>query len=130
MKDHTEPVTASATIVRADAVEINEHDWGRILFFASENVGSAAEQSLGRCEINPGASLPKHYHPNCSEIVHVVQGMITHTIEDDRVETLRVGDTVIVPRNFAHQAINVGDEPAVLLISFSASRRDFVVVES
>lgn len=128
MTDRTEPLTAHATVVRADEVEATEHAWGRIVFFASDTVGPAGEQSLGRCEINPGAALPKHYHPNCSEVVHVVRGTITHTVEGSRVETLTAGDTVIVPRNFAHQAINVGDEPAVLLISFSAPHRDFVTV--
>ena len=128
MKDRSEPSPGHATIVRADHVEMNEHEWGRITFYANSVVGSSREQSLGRCEINPGAALPKHYHPNCSEIVHVVQGTITHTIEGDRVETLTAGDTVIVPRHFAHQATNVGEDTAVLLISFSASHREFVIV--
>ena len=128
MKDQTEPSKKNATIVRADTVETTEHEWGRVAFFASGTVGHAQEQSFGRCEIKPGRSLPKHYHPNCSEVVHVAQGIITHTIEDDRIETLREGDTVIVPRNFAHQAINIGDETAVLLISFSAPTREFVIV--
>ncbi len=128
MKDPAAPPSRNATIVRSDMIETTEFEWGRIAFFANATVGLATEQSLGRCEINPGAALPKHYHPNCSEVVYVVQGVITHTIEDDRVETLRAGDTIIVPRNFAHQAINIGEEVAVLMISFSAPNREFVVV--
>ena len=124
----SEPFNDKATVVRAGDVETTELDWGRISFYASSAVGSATEQSLGRCEIKPGASLPKHFHTQCTEVIHVLQGTITHTVEEDRVETLRAGDTVIVPRHFAHQAINIGEETAVLLISFSAADRDFVVV--
>ena len=128
MPEQVHVSTESAIVVRADENETNEFDWGRIIFYANDEIGPASEQSLGRCEINPGAALPKHYHPNCSEVVYVLQGTITHTVEEERVETLQAGDTIVVPRNFAHQAINVGQEPAVLLISFSAPRRDFVSV--
>lgn len=127
MTDQNSQPTECAVVVRADENETNEFDWGRITFYANDVVGPATEQSVGRCEIKPGASLPKHYHPNCSEVVYVLEGTITHTVEGDRVETLQVGDTVIVPRSFAHQATNVGQEPAVLLISFSEPRRDFVL---
>ncbi len=128
MNDYTEPVAVCAGVVRAEAAETSEHEWGRIIFFASDAVGSATEQSVGRCEINPGAALPRHYHTKCSEVVHVLQGTIKHTVEGSRMETLRAGDTVIIPRNFVHQAINVGEEQAVLLISFSAPKRDFITI--
>ncbi len=124
----TERSANRATVVRSADNETSDFEWGRITFFASDVVGPATEQSVGRCEIHPGAALPEHFHPNCAEVVHVLQGTISHTIDDGRVETLRAGDTIIVPRHLVHQATNTGSEPAVLLISFSAAAREFVPV--
>lgn len=117
------------TIIRSDDNETATHDWGYITFFASSTVGPSREQSLGKCVIYPGKALPKHYHPNCSEVVHVLQGHITHTASPDEVAELYAGDTIVVSTGFAHQARNVGEKDAVLLISFSSARREFVVVE-
>lgn len=116
-------------VVGSNETDTTPHDWGYISFFASDTVGPASDQSLGKCVIFPGKALPKHFHPNCSEVVHVLQGRITHTVAPDEVAELYAGDTIIVPAGFAHQARNVGDENAVLLIAFSAARREFVVVD-
>jgi quercetin dioxygenase-like cupin family protein len=118
-----------ANVVRADSLITSVHDWGRIVFFASHLVGEAPEHSMGRCEILPGKELPRHYHPNCSEIIHVESGSISHTVDGDQLQHLHKGDTVVVPRGFAHQAINIGPETAVLLISFSSPRREVVLLD-
>jgi quercetin dioxygenase-like cupin family protein len=118
-----------ANAVRADSLMTSVHDWGRIVFFASHLVGNAPEHSMGRCEILPGKELPKHYHPNCSEIVHVERGSISHTVDGDQLQQFHRGDTIVVPRGFPHQAINIGPETAVLLISFSAPDREVVLVD-
>jgi quercetin dioxygenase-like cupin family protein len=123
-----DPAAARAIAVHGQDLEPLEFRWGSITFFASESVGPAPEHSVGRCEILPGAALPKHYHPNCSEIVHVLEGCIEHTIEGEETALFNVGDTVIVPRGMVHQARNPGEATAVLMITFSAVRREFVVV--
>jgi quercetin dioxygenase-like cupin family protein len=125
---HNDPAAARAIVVRGQDLEAADFPWGRIAFFASESVGPAPEHSMGRCEIHPGAALPKHYHPNCSEIVHVLEGSIEHTVEGEEMACFNAGDTVIVPRGMVHQARNPGETTAVLLITFSAARREFVVV--
>jgi quercetin dioxygenase-like cupin family protein len=123
-----EAATHRAIAVRQRDLVSTTFPWGRITFFASESVGPAPEHSVGRCEIRPGAELPRHYHPNCSEIVHVLQGVIEHTVEGDETGLFSAGDTVIVPRGMVHQARNPGEDAAVLLITFSAPEREFVVV--
>ncbi|MEM1093068.1 MAG: cupin domain-containing protein [Bacteroidota bacterium] len=119
-----------APLVRHDALVPSVHPWGEVVFFASAEVGPVpSEMSLGRCTLYPGQALPKHYHSACTEVVHVLQGTISHHVGDGELATLQAGDTVIVPPQFPHQARNLGEENAVLLISFSAAHRDFIVVD-
>jgi quercetin dioxygenase-like cupin family protein len=70
----------------------------------------------------PGCANPRHLHPNCEEILHVLQGTITHTGKDTD-EIMHIGDTISVPVNTLHNARNIGDDWAILLISFSSPNR-------
>jgi oxalate decarboxylase/phosphoglucose isomerase-like protein (cupin superfamily) len=55
----------------------------------------------------PGAQNPRHYHPNCDEVLHVLQGRILHSVDDDAL----------------HNARNIGDEEAVFVFAFSSADR-------
>ena len=77
--------------------------------------------------IRPGRMNPRHYHPNCDEVLHVLQGEILHTMDDDAAE-LTQGDTVSIPANVIHNARNIGEVDAILLICFSSADRQTVWV--
>ena len=100
-------------------------DWGELTWFANARLGNSDEMTLGQCRIKVGYENPRHYHPNCEEILYVTQGQITHTVGDEAM-TMFVGDTIVIPPNLLHNARNTGDEEAVMIIVFSSAHRQTV----
>jgi quercetin dioxygenase-like cupin family protein len=113
----------SITVLRAGAAEIVETDWGRLTWLASGQLGNSATMTVGQCLIRPGKANPRHSHPNCEEVLYVLTGRISHTVDGGREAEMSVGDVVSVPPNTVHNARNIGTEDAVLAISFSSPER-------
>jgi len=100
-----------------------EAEWGGLTWNASEALGNAKGLTVGQCLLLPGQQNPRHSHPNCEEVLVVMEGTISHTIEDGEV-MLRKGDTITVPEGIPHQATNVGEGNALLFIAFSSANRE------
>lgn len=96
--------------------------WGGLTWYASGKLGNSTELTVGRCVIKPGCSNPMHYHPNCSEILVVMQGTVMHTTDDGEVR-MSAGDTITVQRGFSHHATNIGSDDAVLFVVFPTPDR-------
>ncbi|MEV0291355.1 cupin domain-containing protein [Kribbella sp. NPDC050820] len=109
----------------ADAVVVEDQLWGRLEWMASGALGNSDTMTVGRCYIRPGESNPRHYHPNCDEVLHVLQGTIEHSL-DDEVVTMGPGDTISIPSGALHNARNVGTDDAIFVISFSTPDRQTV----
>lgn len=117
--------TAAVRLARPDANEIDKTEWGRLVWMVSRALGNSEEMTVGKCFIDPGQANPRHYHPNCDEVLHVLSGTILHTLGDEEFE-MSEGDTISIPRNTLHNAANIGDDEAVLMISFSSADRQVV----
>ena len=100
--------------------------WGGLHWYAGQPLGNSEELTVGRCRLKPGESNPRHYHPNCSEILVVMQGVIRHTGPDGGEIEMREGDTVTIPANIWHCARNVGGTDALLFIAFSSADRQTI----
>jgi quercetin dioxygenase-like cupin family protein len=81
--------------------------------------------TIGRCYIDPGKANPRHYHPNCDEVLHVLHGTIEHSAGDELV-TMGPGDTISIPAGILHNARNIGADQAVFVIAFSSADRQVV----
>jgi quercetin dioxygenase-like cupin family protein len=114
-----------AVVTRAADRQVLEQTWGRITWYASGPLGNSATMTVGEAVIRPGQENPRHYHPNCDEILHVVRGRILHSMGTQQVE-MTVGDTVSIPTGVRHNARNIGMEDAVLAISFSSAHREVI----
>jgi quercetin dioxygenase-like cupin family protein len=112
-----------AIVVRAAQAEVIPQEWGRLTWYASRKLGNSTHMTLGICEIKPGRANPKHSHPNCEEILRVAKGRIMHTIESGKEIEMREGDVITVPLKLPHNARNIGDTDAVLLIAFTSADR-------
>ena len=77
-------------------------DWGRLTWFASGAQKNSTEMTVGRCVLKPGMGNPRHLHPNCTEILVVIQGRIRHTGAGNTQVEMNVGDTVTIPPNVWH----------------------------
>jgi quercetin dioxygenase-like cupin family protein len=113
----------AARLLKAAATARIDAEWGNLTWFANAELGNSEHMTVGRCVLKPGQGNPKHSHPNCSEVLVVAKGRITHTIEGDREVEMGEGDVISIPPNMAHRARNIGEGEAVLMISFSSAYR-------
>jgi quercetin dioxygenase-like cupin family protein len=103
-----------------------EFEWGSLTWYANLALGNSTEMTVGRCVLKPGQCNPRHYHPNCCEVLVVFKGSIRHTNEAGGETELNEGDTVSVPQNTWHRATNIGTDEAVLLVAFSSADRQTI----
>lgn len=98
---------------------------GHLVWMVSGALGNSDHMTVGRCYIQPGGANPRHYHPNCDEVLHLIQGCLRHTAGDEVVE-MTPGDTISIPANVVHNATNIGEGEAIMVISFSSADRQTV----
>ena len=104
---------------------VEETDFGRLVWMVSGAQGNSTTMTVGRCHIAPGKANTRHYHPNCDEILYVIQGTIRHSM-GDRTVSMSAGDTVSIPAGVVHNAENTGADEAVCFISFSTPDRQVI----
>lgn len=114
-----------SVVMRAEDVEVLPMDWGRLEWYVTGPLGNSDTLTTGLAVVSPGKSNPRHYHPNCDEVLTVLKGRIRHTMNDVTVE-MKAGDTVSIPEGTYHNATNIGDEDAYLAISFNNAWREVV----
>ena len=112
-------------ILKQDQYIVDETPWGCLTWYASKALNNSEGLTLGKCVIKVGEANPRHVHPNCEEILQVLKGRISHTYENaERV--MEVGETISIPAGIPHNAKNIGDVEAELLIVFSSAERETI----
>ena len=79
-------------------------------------------------EINAGMTNPKHYHPNCDEVLYLLEGEVDHSLGGDVVH-LTPGMTMHIPTGMIHNAVNCGTIVARMVIAYSSGDRKAVMLE-
>lgn len=115
--------TRSVTVLRAAEAGVQPEAWGSLTWYASGALGNSKTMTVGQCIIHPGMSNPRHHHDNCEEILRVLSGRISHTLDDRTEVELAAGDTITIPARVVHNARNIGSEDAVLAICYSSPDR-------
>jgi quercetin dioxygenase-like cupin family protein len=108
-------------------VAAEKADFGSVHWAVREGDPPGAEQTIGLATFDAGKSNVEHIHPNCEEVVYVLDGEVRHTLGGQET-VLRAGDLIVVPRNVPHRLINDSDAPARTYIVFSSPDRQFVPV--
>ena len=117
---------SAIVIIPAAQAQHLAFDWGELTWFANQSIGNQSDITVGRCVLKAGCENPLHYHPNCSEVLVVVEGTIEHTAPDGKVVVMHPGDVASIPPNVVHHARNIGAGDAVVWISFSSATRETV----
>jgi mannose-6-phosphate isomerase-like protein (cupin superfamily) len=104
-------------------------EWGTIQWLLNARLSPGAEQTLGICHILPGKANPLHYHPNCEELLYLLEGTGWHSLDDGGID-LRPGMTIRVPAGVKHHLVNTGTGPLTCLVVFSSGQRETVFVEA
>ena len=85
---------------------------------------AGAETTVGLAVFEPGKGNVEHIHPNCEEVVYLLEGEALHTLGEQQT-ILRAGDLIVVPRGVPHRLFNDGRAPARACIIFSSPDRQF-----
>ncbi|MDF2699627.1 MAG: cupin protein [Haloplasmataceae bacterium] len=115
-------------ILKKEEQIVEEFPWGKLVWYASMKFKNSDNLTLGHCFIKQGCQNARHYHPNCEEILYVIKGKIRHLYEGQVAIILHEGDSIAIPANVLHCAINIGDTEAVMHISFSSNDRKTINV--
>ena len=99
-------------------------DFGSVQWAVRARDPEGAEQTAGLAVFDGGKGNVEHVHPNCEEIVFVLDGEVEHTLGDQST-LLRAGDLIVVPRGQPHRLVNHGSTPARTYIVFSSPDRQF-----
>ncbi len=102
--------------------------WGSVEWVVREGDPPGAEQTLALATWAPGQGNVEHTHPNCEEVVYVLEGVIDHTL-GEQLAHLSAGDVIVVPRGAPHRLVNNSAAPVRTLIVFSSPDRQFVPTE-
>jgi len=105
-----------------DSVEAQKFPWGSIRWLMSDKIEPGAELTLGIVEIEANQANPLHIHPNCEEILHVLSGSLEHRL-GDAWATLKVGDTLRIPKNAVHGARTKQDKCRVIVVYNTGARQ-------
>lgn len=112
----------SAVVGSIDRGPDIETDWGNLTWLVGEREMPGAEQTLGVVVIYPGKRNGLHSHPNCEELLYVMEGECDHKLGDEMIH-LSPGSVIRIPRGVKHWALCTSKEPLRAVISFSAPDR-------
>ena len=107
-----------------DGARRDETPWGRLVWMASAALGNSESMTMGRCEILPGHINYHHLHPNCDEILYLIEGEILHHAGGETPFAMKPGDTISIPAGIPHYAENTGPGMAIMLVVFSSAHRE------
>lgn len=110
-------------MIPSNAGETLNFDWGQIVWLISGAQGSSNVMTFGRVTIRAGQANPRHFHPNCDEILHLLSGQIEHSLGDQKL-TMNPGDTISIPAGIVHNARTLSQTDAVMLICFDSATRE------
>jgi mannose-6-phosphate isomerase-like protein (cupin superfamily) len=113
------------TAAETDAARRDE-DWGSLTWLASQQIGNADGLTLGFVVIKRGEANPRHAHFTCEEALYLLRGRLEHSIGDRKV-IVEAKDTLTVPAGVFHNAVNIGEEDAEMIVVYSSGTRDFVL---
>ena len=110
-----------SAVCRAAEGEVTQTGWGTLVWTASERIGNSTSMSFGRVIIRAGQENPRHRHPNCDEILHVLSGRIEHVLGDE-IFPMGPGDSISIPQGVWHQARALAEDASIVICFNSANR--------
>jgi len=118
----------SKPVIGLNDMEAQRFPWGAIVWLMGQAIDQDAQQTFGLVYINPGDHNPRHYHPNCEEILYVLSGSCDHSLGDE-MHHMRPGDSIRAPAGVLHHAVVTGWEPLRAVISYSSGDRQTIFVD-
>src|SRR3954470_24584706 len=118
---------AKVSVLRKGDAPVETYGGASIQWVAGRRASGARELTVGLTTIGPATGSPLHRHPNCEEVLHLLRGEIDQIVEGMAPLRMRAGDSVTIPRDVRHCAINVGSDDAEMVVIFSAPERVTII---
>jgi quercetin dioxygenase-like cupin family protein len=118
----------TAVVIDSEQIPEETFEWGTLKWLCNAKLSPGSEQTVGLCHIWPGKRNPRHFHPNCEEVLVMLAGTGQHSFDDEMFELHR-GSVIRIPAGVHHNMANAGTETIVCLISFSSGHRETVFLE-
>ena len=107
---------------------VQESPRARMEWLVDDELVEGAGVSVARMTLQKGALSEAHRHPNCNEVIHLVEGRIEQRVDEERF-VMAPGDSCFVPRGSLHRSRNLGPGEAVMIVSYSEGRRIYEPAE-
>jgi mannose-6-phosphate isomerase-like protein (cupin superfamily) len=108
-----------------DSVAATRTAWGSLGWLINASLDPGAETTFGLALISPGSANTVHIHPNCEEVILILEGVGQHRVGNETC-TLAPGVVLRVPRGVPHQAVNTGSTPMRLALFYSSADRQTI----
>ena len=110
--------------VTPDDVETQVFPWGNLNWLSEPRVTGTSNMATGYIRLLPGKGHDSHNHPNCEEVLYILEGKGMQTIELEN-ETLKrevkKGDLVFVPADVSHSTLNIGNDDLIFIAVYQFS---------
>jgi quercetin dioxygenase-like cupin family protein len=113
----------NSPVCKSTEGEFIDAPWGKLTWLASRKLGNSTTMTFGRVIIPAHQRNPRHRHPNCDEILHLLSGRIEHSLADKKF-ILEPGDTISIPAGQWHNAATLDGIDAEMVICFSSPDRE------
>lgn len=100
-------------------------NWGSLTWLANGSLLGTKNVTVGRVVIKKGMANPRHRHPNCEEVLYLLSGRLEHSIGSDKI-IVESGDSILVEADVPHNAVNIGDCDADMIVAYSSPERKTV----
>jgi oxalate decarboxylase/phosphoglucose isomerase-like protein (cupin superfamily) len=104
-------------------------DWGSIQWLCSNEFHADGNLTFGYVQIEPGQKNPRHYHPNSSEVLFLIEGELEHSLGDQLIH-LTAGMSIFIPQGAGHDAFNRGSVTARMVVCYPTGDRQIVMLEA
>jgi len=113
----------NSPVCKSTEGELIDAPWGKLTWLASSKLGNSTTMTFGRVIIPADQTNPRHRHPNCDEILHLLSGRIEHSLGEEKF-ILKAGDTISIPAGQWHNASALDGLDAEMVICFSSADRE------
>lgn len=107
------------------ALRADNTSWGSLTWCASKAISETGHLTVGRVVIKRGCCNPRHRHPDCVEVLHLLTGELEHSV-GEKIVGLKASDTLVVDANVVHNARSVGAVDAEMIVVYDTGQRTVI----
>ena len=118
---------SAMTLQPFNEIEKQEFDWEWIAWTMNDQIDPKATMTFSVVYLKPNQTNTFHVHPNCDEVLHVIEGALEHRMGKGWAK-MGPGDSIRIPKGVPHNA-RTGKEACRVVVVYDTGAREFIPVE-